>query len=186
MIGILITSHPGHCGFGLSECLKSVDGIGLATVFGFDDDSYDCDIPIPTGVRLMLTGRAQENLPKDWKIHQGEHLQITEGLKILKKWGVGYVFKLCGDMHLKTQDLWNFIDLLDCENTDAITWEHPKGWLGTKAFFAKTDRMLRLAMQNEKITFLIESTYAKVAEKIGFVYKPEPKSFWIDYVGGRI
>jgi len=53
MIGILITSHPGHCGFGLNECLKSVDGIGLATVFGFDDDSYDCNIPIPTGVKLM-------------------------------------------------------------------------------------------------------------------------------------
>jgi len=64
--------------------------------------------------------------------------------------------------------------------------EHPKGWLGTKAFFAKTDQMLRLAMQNEKITFLIESTYTKVAEKINFIYKPEPKRFWIDYVEGRI
>ena len=185
MIGILITSHPGHCKIGLKECLGSVDGIGLATVFGYDDDSYDCDIPVPAGVRLMLTGRAQEDLPHDFKIHQGEHLQIVEGLKILKKWGVRYVFKLCGDMHLKTSDLWGFIDRLDRENTDAITWEHPEGWLGTKAFFAKTDQMLKLARQNERITFLIESTYSKTARKIGFLYKLESRKFWLEFVGGR-
>jgi hypothetical protein len=185
MIGILITSHPGHCEIGLRECLKSVDGIGLATVFGYDDDSYECNLSIPTGVRLMLTGRAQEDLPHDWKIHQGEHLQIVEGLKILRKWGVRYVFKLCGDMHLKTSDLWGFVDRLEMENVGAITWEHPEGWLGTKAFFAEVNPLLKMVSQYEKITFLIESTYSKAAQKIGFAYKSELRDFWLDYVGGR-
>ena len=187
MIGILITSHPGHCKVGLDKCMESIAGNGYATVLGFDDDAFDCDIPIPTGVWLALTGRAQENLPRDWKMHQGENIQIKENAKTLKRWGMKYILKLCGDMFLTTTDLWGLPDklMIPGGEVDALTWEDERGYFGTKAFFAKTDAILKVTKDVEKINFLVESNYAKSAEKAGVPYKPMPISFWRQYVGGR-
>jgi len=183
MIGILITSHPGHCGVGLDKCMESVAGSGYAAVLGFDDDSFDCDIAIPTGVRLALTGRAQEDLPHDWKMHQGENIQIRENVHDLKRWGMKYLLKLCGDMFLTTTNLWNLPNILG--NKDALVWEDPRGFFGTKAFFAKTESILNMTKGVEKINFLVESNYAKAAKNLGIVYECKPKYFWRQFVGGR-